>query len=415
MPSPRTAKVNVAKLQLQQPQRPGPSAPVACNLCSEPGHKSPACPFQADAKTAATAAAKAARRKASAHATKKKATPALIPTIYTDVENSDGGGLSGMVTVGLDSMSDHHLVNRRDLFLQKTIKPYARPITVEGATGETPCFEYGDVYLNNVLIKGAIFCPNSPYNLFSVGRLFREHPSWDWGLSKLGPSALALRAIDDSGALVLAAVTEDDLMLSKCYLGPRPRAVAQPPPGADGYPRRGARAVAHALPVTVHAAAPASGLTVPAPSSTDSTNVPLRLPPDSEFWEFAWWHRALGHPSLRTMHWYLKTYPHLNFGKMPSSLSCTACDEGKPHRAAIRAVRISGDPFAASKGDCASLDVKVSPTPGYDGCLYTTIIVSHRTKYVWVLHPPTKDALAALIRKWYIAYSVQHSAVSIRQ
>ena len=136
MPSPRTAKVNVAKLQLQQPQRPkkgphaqcsvhprgthtngeckvqndpakqiaaapapssapapGASAPVACNLCSEPGHKSPACPFQADAKTAAAAVAKAARRKASAHAAKKKATAALTPPV-SDVENSDGAALS---------------------------------------------------------------------------------------------------------------------------------------------------------------------------------------------------------------------------------------------------------------------------------------------------------------------------------
>ena len=94
-------------------------------------------------------------------------------------------------------MSDHHLVNNRDLFVQKTIKPYIRPITVEVATGETPCFEYGDVYLNDVLIKDAIFCPSSSYNLISVGRLFREHPSWNWSLSKLGPNALALRALDD--------------------------------------------------------------------------------------------------------------------------------------------------------------------------------------------------------------------------
>ena len=41
------------------------SVPVTCNLCSEPVHKSPECPFQADAKTAAATAAKAARRKAS--------------------------------------------------------------------------------------------------------------------------------------------------------------------------------------------------------------------------------------------------------------------------------------------------------------------------------------------------------------
>ena len=110
------------------------------------------------------------------------------------------------------------------------------------------------------------------------------------------------------------------------------------------------------------------------------------------------------------MRWYLRTYPHLDFGKMPSSLSCVACDEGKSHRASMLPKRTSADPIEASRGDCISVDVKTSTTPGCDNIEYTAVLVSHRTKFVWVLHAATKDLIAGQIRDWFLAYNVRHAA-----
>ena len=306
-------------------------------------------------------------------------------------------------------MSDHHLINDRNLFIQKTISRFSEPMEIEGATGASAFTEYGSAYVNGVLIEGAVYCPTSPFSLLSVGRLFRDHPGWDWRLSKVGPGTLALRAVDEAGAVIIDAVTKDDLLLANCYLGPQRRSGGQPPHGAGGQRARRVRARAMPAFVSAELAAVSSGLAVPATASSDQPNVPVRLPLDSDYWEFAWWHRALGHPSLRVMRWYLKTYPHLSFGRIPSSLSCVACDEGKSHRAAIRAVRAGVDPITVSRGDGASIDIKTSTTPGYKNLRYTAVIVSHRTKYVWVLHAVKQDELADLIRQWYLAYSVRHA------
>jgi hypothetical protein len=58
-----------------------------------------------------------------------------------------------------------------------------------------------------------------------------------------------------------------------------------------------------------------------------------------------------------------------------------ACDEGKSHRAAIRAVRAGVHPITVSRGDGASIDIKTSTTPGFKNLRYTAVIVSHRTMY----------------------------------
>ncbi len=101
-------------------------------------------------------------------------------------------------------------------------------------------------------------------------------------------------------------------------LGSLPRAAIQLPRGADSQARRRA---AHALPGVVPAAVPlVDSPAVPAPVSSDPPNVPVRLPSAADYWEFAWWQRALGPPSLRVIRWYLRAYPHLDFGKIPLSL-----------------------------------------------------------------------------------------------
>ena len=112
-----------------------------------------------------------------------------------------------------------------------------------------------------------MFCPTSPYSLLSVGRLFRECPHWHWKLSRTSSHSLALRALDESGALVIDAVTDEDLFLWKCLLGPSPRAAVNLPRGADSQAQRRA---AHAQPAVVPAATPlVDGLPVPASVSSD--------------------------------------------------------------------------------------------------------------------------------------------------
>jgi hypothetical protein len=112
------------------------------------------------------------------------------------------------------------------------------------------------------------------------------------------------------------------------------------------------------------------------------------------------------------MRWYLHAYPQLDFGKMPSSLFCVACSEGKSHRASMRAARAGLDPLEASVGDGFSVDIKTSTTPGCDDLAYTAIVVSRRTKYAWALHAATKDLLRAKLRVWYLAYTLRYSAVN---
>ncbi len=140
--------------------------------------------------------------------------------------------------------------------------------------------------MNGILIQGAIYCPTSPFALLSVGRLFREFPLWHWKLSRSHSNSLALRAVDVSGAVLIDAVTTEELFLWACHLGPSPRAGVQLPRGADSQKAR-SRA-AHALPASVPAAASlANGLAVP-PASSDPPNVPVRLPSAaSDCWEFA--------------------------------------------------------------------------------------------------------------------------------
>ena len=397
------------------------STPI-CTLCNGP-HKSPVCPQLAVAQLAATTAAKADRRAghrgrgrggqkgASANVVKKKLIPAARAVLDSASEGSDDTTATddGTTLVGLDSMSDHHIINDRGYFIQKSIRCFPDPITVEGATGASIFSEYGSSYANDVLIEGAILCPTSPFTLLSVGRLFREHPEWSWKLSKASLGTLDLRALDDSGHAVIDAVTKGDLFLWKCRLGPAPRAAVQLSFGTGSHSRRAARA----FPLIVPAAAPlVQGLAGPASVTTDPPNVPVLLPPESVYWEFAWWHRALGHPSLRVMRWYLKTFPHLDFGKIPPSLSCVACDEGKSHRMAMLPARAHTDPIIASQGDCFSVDIKTSTTPGYDNLKYTAVIVSHRTKYTWVLHAASKDAFTIKLQHWYKAYTVRHSATN---
>ncbi len=123
------------------------------------------------------------------------------------------------------------------------------------------------------------------------------------------------------------------------------------------------------------------------------------------------WNRALVHPSLGRMRWCLYTYPQLDFGKMPSSLFCVACSEGESHRASMRSARGAADPIEATAGDCFSVDIKTTTTPGYETIVHTAILVSRRTKFIWALHAATKDLLRDKIRAWFLAYTRRYSAV----
>ena len=177
----------------------------------------------------------------------------------------------------------------------------------------------------------------------------------------------------------------------------RPRVSQRPPRLAISRPRHALPAAGLlgsglGLPAAVLAPAlPLDGLAASIPDSTDPIYRPVLLPATSRFARFMFWHRTLGHPSLSVMRWYLRTYRQLDFGKLPSSLSCVVCDEGKSHRAAMLPERAGPDPLIAASGDYASVDIKETMTPGCDDIRYTAIIVSQRTQFKWALHAATKD------------------------
>ena len=75
-------------------------------------------------------------------------------------------------------MSDSHLINRRALLIQETINSLPEPLAVQRATGTSHYSEYGDLYVDNILITDAIYCPSSAYNILSSGRLFGGNPTW---------------------------------------------------------------------------------------------------------------------------------------------------------------------------------------------------------------------------------------------
>ena len=155
---------------------------------------------------AAVSAASAARRSRPSRKSMADAAPraqsakkASASRPSSDAEDFTGAlDDDGMSSVGLDTMSDNHLIDDRTRFIQTTIAKFDVPIVVEGATGAFSYTEFGDVYVNDILIKGAIYCPTSPFHLLSVGRFQREHPRWLWTMANgghrpllQGPGALA--------------------------------------------------------------------------------------------------------------------------------------------------------------------------------------------------------------------------------
>ena len=420
------------------------SVSTLCHLCALPGHKLFDCPYKSAATEAAAADVKlgvapsrrrggtalaavspevlpsgvVSLRKSAKAAVRAWHTAALLALISDDA-STDPDDDDGRPLIGLDTMSDNHLIFDRSLFVQSSIKRLNPPILIEGATGALEFTEQGDLYVNSILITGALFCPTSPYHLLSVGRLVRDYPSWDWALpSRPVP---VLQAWSSAGRLLISAVQRDELFLFRCSLGPQPCAapVRQLHSRARSFPlRRPPPSLARlrsplaglALPA-VALAAPVPAVVAPVPPAVP--NIPLSIDSLSlSYSEFMWWHRQLGHPSLGRMRWYLHAYPQLDFGKMPSSLFCVACSEGKSHRASMRAARAGLDPLKASVGDGFSVDIKTSTTPGCDDLAYTAIVVSRRTKYAWALHAATKDLLRAKLRAWYLAYTLRYSAVN---
>ena len=415
-----------------------------CHLCALPGHKLFDCPYKSAATEAAAADVKLgvtpSRRRGgtalaavspevlpsgvvslskSAKAAVRAWHTAALLALVSDDASTDPDDDDGRPLIGLDTMSDNHLIFDRSLFVQSSIKRLNPPILIEGATGALEFTEQGDLYVNSILITGALFCPTSPYHLLSVGRLVRDYPSWDWALpSRPVP---VLQAWSSAGRLLISAVQRDELFLFRCSLGPQPCAapVRQLHSRARSFPlRRPPPSLARlrsplaglALPA-VALAAPVPAVVAPVPPAVP--NIPLSIDSLSlSYSEFMWWHRQLGHPSLGPMRWYLHAYPQLDFGKMPSSLFCVACSEGKSHRASMRAARAGLDPLEASVGDGFSVDIKTSTTPGCENFVYTAIVVSRRTKFVWALHAATKDLLRAKLRAWYIAYTLRYSAVN---
>jgi hypothetical protein len=103
-------------------------------------------------------------------------------------------------SLGLDTMSDNHLLNNRSLFIRRTMRRLNPPSLIEGA----------NLYVNELLITGALFCPSSPFNLLSVGRLHWDHPDWLCHLPPGGAGlqhpAPVLQAWSPAGRLLLSAV-----------------------------------------------------------------------------------------------------------------------------------------------------------------------------------------------------------------
>ena len=307
----------------------GAGAPgIVCRLCDLPGHKSFDCPYMAAAKEAATAAGSAATSKARRKSLSKtlatlgscttgkaaKAAKAAPPPLSSEEDDSDEAS-SGTRFIGLDSMSDSHLISRRRSFVQSSIKLFDPPLIIVGATGTDTYFEYGDVWLNNWLIKDAILCPTAAYDIISAGRLASDFPAWTWSFDRSKTDALRLRARSSSGASRICATHQEDLFLMRCHLGAQPLRDSHPlrtshqslRPSDSQRPLRSRYSLPVAVlpgpglgpPAAVLASAlPLDGLAVSVPADcTDPINRPVVLPATSPFARFMYWHRTLGHPS----------------------------------------------------------------------------------------------------------------------
>ena len=101
--------------------------------------------------------------------------------------------------MGFDSMSDSHLINDRSLLIPNSIKQFDQPLTINGATGTELYYEYGDVFMDNMLIKDAILCSTFAHNIISAGRLGSDNPSWTWSFDRSPSDVVRVRAHTPSG------------------------------------------------------------------------------------------------------------------------------------------------------------------------------------------------------------------------
>ncbi len=117
------------------------------------------------------------------------------------------------------------------------------------------------------------------------------------------------------------------------------------------------------------------GLPVPAPVSADPPNVPVRL--CSLLLTTGSWPGGIALWGSRAcVSCVVSSHLHTSGVRQASSPSHlrVACNGGKSHRSAMRPVRTSTDPIAASRGDCVTLDIKSSNKPGFDNLKCTAVL-----------------------------------------